>query len=551
MTLTKRLLGGAIACAGGYSLWIRYEDHVTLSDPFSKHSNVQHKKHWLSGMHEPYLPNGTQMEFITQHFEQFQHLIPPSYENVNYQCKLKTPVHIRRLSNCPLNELPPLEGTVVVGGPPALISTAFEKGITYIKDSRKDPIAYKSALHLEWDSFSEAPTSSQPLYFMIDQLKRIVFPEFLSTAENTGHFSWKSLDWTSWIKNPSKWDVGIRIAMAFQRFTQSSPHPEVLEEVATRTKKNEQFYNLLDKELNQQLLMPGKGSIYIARTPNEKQDLLSMQSNLLKEQREFCILDEKQIIDHFGYIPEGNAFGKKTHDRALSPHFINLLSDRILKNGGKVIDAWVTTIYTDDPDLGGILEYRTNSDNKIHYTPFKKLVMSLGTEAILGIDDKPLFDIVSARGISMIALAHLPMEAKLPPVIVCGDTNHVTKLAGPLPYQGKNLFLLRMTCGACISPTSDSFDYDGNAAVGLKSAVSDVLKGKIEVITASGCNRQVSQYGQIHWLSVPKTLKSNSSGLTPRGTNEDAGCSLPNKSSGIFIQYGAGGGGLTQAPSHE
>ena len=106
-----------------------------------------------------------------------------------------------------------------------------------------------------------------------------------------------------------------------------------------------------------------------------------------------------------------------------------------------------------------------------------------------------------------------------------------------------------MTCGACITPKSDSADYDGVAVVGLKKAVEDVLRGRIEILTAYGCNRQVSQYGQTHWLQVPKTLKAASSFLTPRGGEEDIGTSLPNSSAGIFIQYGAGGGGLTQAPS--
>jgi len=36
-----------------------------------------------------------------------------------------------------------------------------------------------------------------------------------------------------------------------------------------------------------------------------------------------------------------------------------------------------------------------------------------------------------------------------------------------------------------------------------------------------GCNRQVSQHGQTNWI---------------------------NPDSGIYIQYGAGGGGLTRAP---
>lgn len=552
MNLTLKIIGAAFTGAGGYQLWNRYSDHVEGDDSFSLHTNVQHKKHWISGMHEAYLPNSIQSEFIDHHFSQFKHLIPSSQDEVVKQCTIKPPVQIRHLSECPNKDPSRVKTgeTVVVGGPPALISTSFENNITYINDGSSKPIAYGSALHLEWDAVSEAPTTSQPIHFMMDQIKRLVHPEFLAKAETTAQFSWKSLDWASWIKNPSHWAIGTRIAIAFQQFTQNGPNREVMEEVAKRTKKNEEVYKTLDSELNQELLLPGNGSIYVARNQSEKKDLLSMEKGLLEEEREFSLLSSEQQMHAFGYLPRGVLFARKVHDRSLSPHFISLLSKRIIQKGGSVIDGRVLAVYTDDPDLGGIVEYRT-SDGSKQFISFKKLVMSLGTTGVIGVDNKSFFDIVSARGISAIALAHLPLEASLPPVVVCGGTNHVTKLAGPVLYQGKSLYLVRMTCGACITPLSDSFDYDGIAAVGLKRAVSDVLKGKIEILTVYGCNRQVSQYGQIHWLQVPKTLKSDAGWITPRGTNEDVGCSLPKKPSGIFIQYGAGGGGLTQAPSHE
>lgn len=40
-------------------------------------------------------------------------------------------------------------------------------------------------------------------------------------------------------------------------------------------------------------------------------------------------------------------------------------------------------------------------------------------------------------------------------------------------------------------------------------------------------------------LKENKILKTASRGLTPRAHEEDVGTSLPNKSSGIFIRYGA------------
>lgn len=183
MSMTMRILGG-VACASGLNLWCKFKDHVDGVDPFSKHTNTQHRKHWISGMHEPYLPNLSQREFFNAYFAQFQNLIPPSQDEITKRCRLQSPVHIRSLVECPQTDLTKLEQgrTVVVGGPPAIMSTAFESGITYINDGRRDPIAFGSALHLEWDQVSEAPSSSQPLHFIIDQLRRLLFPEFLEKA---------------------------------------------------------------------------------------------------------------------------------------------------------------------------------------------------------------------------------------------------------------------------------------------------------------------------------------------------------------------------------
>lgn len=546
----SKVFGGALTLASIYGFSKRYQDETKSEDAFSKHTNSQQKKHFISGMHEPYIPNSDQQALIEKHFSEFQHLIPKSLEGINAEYQLKSPVSIRKLADCPVieeNRNFENEGTVVVGGPPALISTAFETNIIYINDSQRKPIAYGSAFHLEWDAQSEAPTSTQPLHFMIDQIKRVFSPELLANISKTGDFSWKSLDWISWIKNPSKWGAGIRIALAFQRFT-TSDASSTNKEVAARTKKNQQFYEKLNEELQGRLMGKDRGSVYIARNESEKEGLLQMLEGLQQEDRKMEVLLEQDIIKRFGYLPKGVFFGEKTHDRVLSPLFLSLLSKRIVERGGQVIDAKVKTIYTDDPDKGGFVAYELLGGNT-HYVPFKKLVMSLGTQSILGIDDKPLFDIVAARGVSMVALAYLPNKTTLPQAFVCGGSNHVIKLAGPIPFDEQNLYLLRMTCGACITPNSDSPDYDGRHAVGLKTAVEDVLKGRVEILTVYGCNRQVSQYGQTHFLQVPKTLKAASLVLTPRGDKEDIGPSLPYRDSGVYIQYGAGGGGLTQAPS--
>lgn len=547
------MLGGMAVGAGTFNLWRRASDTVTGDDPFSKHSRLQLEKHRFSGMHDPYVADFSTRErnFFEVHFPSFRHLLPFSAQDLAEQVQLKSPVRLRHLADCPVDRSSPLEkrGTVVVGGPPALISTAFEESITYINDGRQRPIAFSSAFHLEWDAESEARTSAQPLHFMIDQVARLFFPEQLATAQKTGRFSWKSLDWVSWISHPAQWGAGIRIAVAFQRFAQSGDRSEVVRPLAEQTKQDQCFYQRLDEELDHQLLMPGEGegSIYAATTLEEKEGLLCMQKGLTQESRNFPSLSESDLLKAFGYLPEGEAFHRKEHDRILSPHFWTLLTDRISQRGGEVINGVVTAIYTDDPEQGGILEYRIKGVNGLHYLQFDKLVMSLGAQQVLGVDGAPLFDIVAARGVSALALVHLPRGSKLPPEVVCGGTNHVTKLAGPVPLFVNDVFLVRMTCGACITPTSDSASYDGGAALGLRTSTGQVLKGRVEMLSVQGCNRQMSRHGEAQVLAVTKSLKAAAEWFTPRGEQEDIGSSLPNKP-GIFLIYGLGGGGLTRAP---
>lgn len=159
--------------------------------------------------------------------------------------------------------------TVVVGGGPALISSANDRGIVYINDDRQIPIADGSAWHLEWDAPSEAPTTIQPIGFMVDQIKRAIIPETMSSAEKTGFFSWRSLDWIAWISHPESWMEGIRLAWYFQKETMSPPEErqKLNAECAARCKANQIFMESLNQDMQGKLLLHGKkGSLILART---------------------------------------------------------------------------------------------------------------------------------------------------------------------------------------------------------------------------------------------------------------------------------------------
>jgi len=163
-------------------------------------------------------------------------------------------------------------GTVVVGGGPALLSAAMEKNIVYINDFRQVPIADGAAFHLEYDSPSEAPTGFKPHMFMLQQIQRVVVPETLEQCEATGHFSWRSLDWISWITHPEQWVSGLRLAWHFQQCTMVPPEErqKVLDHCAARAKLSDKYFEELNKLMGGNLLIPGNvGSVIVARNESK------------------------------------------------------------------------------------------------------------------------------------------------------------------------------------------------------------------------------------------------------------------------------------------
>jgi hypothetical protein len=246
----------------------------------------------------------------------------------------------------------------------------------------------------------------------------------------------------------------------------------------------------------------------------EVDGLKSLDGSLKLEGRSLQMLDPNTVAAKYGFLPRnGLAFGIKAHDRILHPSFVSILSEALRKRGAVVVDGCVTTVYTDDPANGGVVEYKDNSEtgNASRYVAFDKLVMSLGAQRITDKSDKPLIDIVAARGVSGLALAYMPQGCKLPAGTVCGATNHATYLSGPVPLRNEkdgktyDTYLLKITASACITPNvidETCTHYDSVAATGLVSAVRQTLGCEVDVITMFGCNRQVSRYGQTHWLQL-------------------------------------------------
>lgn len=560
-TYRNFVMGGA-ALLASKGIHNRSSDRVYGNDRFSRHTSTQQQKHLFSGMHDPFIPSLDQQSFVSQNFPELAHLLPPSLESFQMQQVLDISVKIESLSKCPVHFNSRDAGVVAVGGPPALMSAVYQRDVTFIHAEQKHPIDHELGFCLEWDAESESLIECLPTQFLADQIFRAFHYESLSQAEKTGEFSCRSLDWIGWLKHPKHWGEGIRIALAFQKAAEAFADPNIkaltLKEASDRTQANERFYMQLDKELNGRLLSSESGSILVARTPEEKESLFAMKSRLEKRGRVLTFLSKEEIILRYGFVPpNGIAFAEKPQDKVLSSNFAQLLADRVDRLGGKVIKGTLTTIYVDNPQDGGVVLY--NEDGKDRYLPFSRLVVSLENQQILAREGQPLFDIVASRGVSVLALAHVPKSRALPSVIVCGGTNRVTKLAEPVEVQEKNgeifdVYLVQMTAGSCITPSvssQESANYDATAAIGLISMAKETLDCELEVLTVYGCNRQVNQYGQSHWLSLQSPGKPKPrSTFAPRGQELDMGTSrFPHLERGVFIQMGSEEGGLSQAPA--
>jgi hypothetical protein len=517
----------------------RLFDTTNGQDRFAEHTRHQHKENFFSGMHTPFMPTEEQVSFFQTHFSTHSHLLPTSLEELKKQQALKTPVYIKPLSECPVAVDDMEAGTVVIGGPPALMfAAAFVKlgSLTYINDNRQRPIAHGSAFHIETDAETEAPTTYWPAKFLFRQLIRAGFG-YVSYAsiEKTGEFSWRSLDWFGWFKYINQGLTGLKVAYGFQLLTlaREQQRDAILQKVVKQCQKNEKFYNILNKEMNNTLLLQGSGSIIVARNEDEVHDLKLLQKNLEKEGRALKILEKEDMKKRYGFVPQGLLFAEKTHDQVLSPDFMSKTIEYIAKNGGTTINGVLIAVYVDREQKNGVIEYNAANGQR-RFLSFSKLVMSLGRQPIIEQNNSSLFNVVAARGVSMLAYAHVPVGSQLPVAIVCGSTSsHAIKLsekAVPTWHNGKfyDSYLIRMTAGACITPNvseEDSVNYDPTIALGLLTVVRQTFgeKCEIEPIFAYGCNRQVSRYGQTHWMRP-----------------------YPN----IHIQYGAGGGGLTRSADY-
>jgi hypothetical protein len=531
--LFRRLSYIGITIYGIKSIRDRYIDVIEELDEFSIYTNAQQRKNVLSGMHQPFVTNNIEeLNIFEKYFREYEFLIARSVDEIQSKQSIKSPVRFKYLSEVEKKRIDYKTSTLIVGGPPALISGVKlienDKNLIYLNDSRRIPISNGSAWHLEQDAQTEAPTNYKPTEFLVEQMKRLLLNNVsFKKIYESGQFPWRTIDWIEWLRHPDHWFRALKLSFQFQWLTMFSDRTNLLNDVAKQCFINQHFFDQLNKSLKNKILLEEHGSIIVARNKQEIDQLNQLNNDLIKEGRVLKFLTKEEMLNRFHFIPNGSLFAEKDHDRVLKPNFMKILKEFLQKQGATIVDGTLKTIYIDQNQNEGIALIE-NSNGEQSFIQFSRLILSLGNQEIFNLNNKRLFDVVSARGVSVLAHLYLPKGFQLPPVLVCGGTNHATNLSPkPISFnQHYDLYLMRLTAGACITPNlsnQSTSNYDATIAVGLIQAVKKTFGNecKVHPIFVYGCNRQVSQYGQINWIQPFQN---------------------------IFIQYGAAGGGLTRAP---
>lgn len=472
------------------------------------------------------------------------------------------PVKIEPLSRSAALELDKDKSTpmyVCVGGPPAAmvaIQRAVDREpILYVNYSRSDKraISEGSAYHGEFDAESEKPAyfagKTVPAFFY-DQTLRLIHPPRYDSDVIKPDFSWLSLNWVEWIYHPQQWLPGFRVVWGNYQKTKiyENEHalgklsPEIIE-MRERTRHCEMWLTALDKYLGGNLFLNREfGSLTIAPTEQDWQDLQKFQKALKEEGRSLVEVNSEQMLNKYGFIPRHVAGSlEKIHDRVFRHDFMLRIANAIKNQGGEVhLDWQLRKILIDPEQPGGIVEFveKTEQGEIVHRRRFIQAHLSLGISDY----DPSQADLASVTGVSINAILY---GVALRTSILCGGSNNMVPLTEPMVLnttdqdgkssENNNITFVRLTAAGCVNPRfrgDNSYTYDGQHAVHLLHRVRETLPANARLVPLSviGCNRMFIENGMSLWKN-PEIKINGRKHLIPS----------------IKIQLGAGGGGISQS----
>lgn len=497
------------AATGTRLAYIKATTGAVAKDKFTQHLVDQQKKHPIRGMAEPFVDE-EMLPFLKKHKE-FAHLVPD--ENSEKKATLETPIEFVDISQCPVN-LAPSNAILGAGGFTGLISTAYlaeeaktaDVPIVVISNQQGPRVGDSWAGVIELDTDAEQYTGMHPSTFLFNQAKRLFSPEKMSEIQKTGSpKDWRSLDLVGFLMAGPVVSLNAAwLALQFEYMQRTTDRAAATEKLASELKLSKKMYEQLNARLDNKLFV-GKDSLMIARTEEEVADLKNLQTYLAKENVNLQLLSGEQVEARYGMKFNGKGFAIKP-DYIMAANHPQILTEYLTKQGAAVHDAVITRIYVDQQSKHRVAEYKTH-DGKVHHIAFEKMFGSFGNQKVVGLDGKPLFNLVRGQGVSALARIRYPVEATLPADTFPGGISRRLIPLAPaqvVKVDGVEMKeqLVRFTADACVMAPDqkDSARYlDPNHALGVVVAIQSVLgpKAKVDIIKMEGCSRPVSIKGEV------------------------------------------------------
>ncbi len=472
-----------------------------------------------------------------------------------------SPVEILALNSQPLlSQLKQKPSFIAVGGPPAgmvaLEATQLGLPVLYVNDQDRHspdqlrrPIWAGAGNHGEPDSLTEGPAyinGYYPFRFILKELLRNALPRGYHRSVLHPDFEWLSLNLSEWLRNPRQWPAAFRVAWGnyqlsknYLRALGQGKLPAVLKEMQQRTQASWDYL-----QTHPELLRGPRGSLLIAYTERQVQNLLQNQAFLKQEGRELRPITPEEAQKKYGLRPRNAlCLMEKSQDFLFAPDFQKKICGAIQKQGGEIKTDWrLVRVYLDtDQQEGGVMEFSESlspQKEQLHFRKFSRAHLSLGATSY----QPRLYDLISVTGVSMNVLI-LGADFQGGP-LVCGGSNHIVPLLPPCfiemknPRSGKNKILpvtfARLCAAGSVSPLDRGkawYHYDGRHAVHLLHRVRETLPPEmsVQVLSVIGCNRVIGKDG--HQVELHPTVCLGKKKI---------------RCEQLTIQVGAGGGGLTQ-----